>query len=83
MPKPPIAPHLEHREPLGPDHQLPSGRFRRIQLLAMALISGTLVAAIIGLILGISGVKIDVILPVLAPIWVGTITLVYSTNIHR
>lgn len=83
MPHPPLPPHLEHPKPIGPDHQLPSGNNHKIKVILAALLIATLVALVIGVVLHFVGVKIDVILPVLAPIWVGAITLVYTTNLHR
>jgi len=49
-------------------------------LLMMSLIIGTIITIIIGLILNYYKISVNVILPVLAPIWVCSITLIYTIN---
>ncbi|MFH1587273.1 MAG: hypothetical protein ABID38_05425 [Candidatus Diapherotrites archaeon] len=46
--------------------------------LFISIIIGSVVALIVGLVLNYFAISINVILPVLAPIWVGSITLSYT-----
>lgn len=70
----PISPPLKSL----PYHQPPQKR--KGKSLIWALIFGTLLTISIGLTLYYLQVSISVILPALAPIWVGSITLIYSVN---
>lgn len=70
----PISPPL----PSLPHHKaVKEGKGRT---LVLSIIFGTLISAMVGFILFILNISINVILPVLAPIWVGSITLIYSVN---
>jgi len=72
------------RQPLGPPlkslpyHQ--AAKVNKTKSLLLAVIFGTLLAIIIGFILNYFNLSINVIMPVLAPIWVGSITLIHSIN---
>ena len=70
----PISPPLDSL----PHHQAP--KEKRGKSLMAAIIIGTILAIIVGLILRYFEISVNIILPVLAPIWVGTITLIYSVN---
>lgn len=70
FPKPPHPPKPPHKE-------------RSPKALLLGLLLGSFITAIVGLILRMSEISINVILPVLAPIWVGSITLVYSVFRER
>jgi len=72
--KKPLAPPLESL----PYHQVV--KENKGKTLIIALIFGSLATLIIGLVLKYFDISINIILPVLAPIWVGSITLIYSVN---
>ena len=82
MPLPPPQPPLPpDKKPISPPlgslpHHKPPARGKAKSLI-LAVVFGTLIAGFIGLILYYLNISISVILPVLAPIWVGTITLIY------
>ena len=89
--KPPVAPpeRLVHppaavKKPISPPlkslpyHQ--SFKENKKQSLMIAVIFGSFVTIIAALVLVYFKISVNVILPVLAPIWVGSITLLYSVN---
>jgi len=81
---PPHHPPLPDDKPISPPlkslpHHHPP-KERKTKSLIMAIIFGTIIAAGVGFILWYFEISINIILPVLAPIWIGTITLVYSVN---
>ena len=90
MPKPPLPPlpphHLnpQDEKPISPPldslpyHHPPRGK--KSKSLLFAVIFGSLFTIIVGYVLFLFGISINVILPVLAPVWVGVITLIYSVN---
>ena len=73
---PPKPPHEQGpRPPHPPPHEAAKkGRCKKI-LVGIAV--GTIVAFIAGLTMHFFGISINVILPVLAPVWVGVTTLVF------
>ncbi|MBU1149069.1 hypothetical protein KKI23_03185 [Patescibacteria group bacterium] len=77
-PPPPKLPgeplKLPHEHPKLPPHRKKSGK------LIWAIITGSVATAFVGFFLNLFNIPINVILPVLAPIWVGSITLIYSVN---
>jgi uncharacterized membrane protein len=90
MPLPPRPPHLgplppiePHPKPISPPldslpyHQ-PIKTRRHAKILVISILLGTIFTVVLGLILGYFKISINVILPVLAPIWVGSITLFQS-----
>lgn len=90
-PPPPSGPHHPHHPPRPEDEKpisppLPSlpyhkpAKERKGKSLLMAVIFGTLFTIIVGFTLFLFNISINVILPVLAPIWVGSATLIYSVN---
>lgn len=70
-PKP--LPHEPLPHPPKPPHKK-----RSPKTLLIGFLTGTVLTALIGLILWMLEISINVILPVLAPIWVGSVSLVYS-----
>ncbi len=75
---PPKPPHGPGPHP-GPPHERKKlfGIFTARSLI-FGLILGTIITGIMGLVLNYFAISINVILPVLAPIWVGSITLSYT-----
>ena len=67
--EPPKLPH-EHPK-LPPPHHKKGKIF-------WAFLTGTIATVFIGFFLSLFDISINVILPVLAPIWVGSITLIYT-----
>jgi len=97
MKKAPPPPHIPELRPdheiednptMHPDHEL-RGRRKQAKLgpghrgsrLARAFITGTLISGVLWIILSFVGIEIAIILPVLATIWVGSISLFYG--VHR
>ena len=80
-PPPPPPPH-EHKKPISPPlDSLPyqqAPRSHKLKALVLAVIVATIFTAVVGFILYYFYIPVNVILPVLAPIWVGSITLFYS-----
>ena len=72
--KNPISPPLDSL----PHHKKPEEK--KGGALIYGLLFGTIITAIVGGALWYFGISVNVILPVLAPIWVGSITLVYSVS---
>lgn len=76
--EPPKLPHepppLPHEHPKLPPHHRKSGK------LFWAFLTGSIVTAFIGFFLSLFNISINVILPVLAPIWVGSITLIFTVT---
>lgn len=94
MPTPPPPPHLHTHGPSPhdnkpisplldslPHHKAP--KEKKGKSLMMAIIFGTILAAIVGVVLRYFEISINIILPVLAPIWIGVITLIYSVNVKN
>lgn len=79
--KAPPPPHLPGHPPPPPDnpHKLPPHQSKKGKLI-WALLTGTIVTAFIGFLLNLFDISINVILPVLAPIWVGSTTLIYTVT---
>ncbi|MBU1131536.1 hypothetical protein KJ840_05400 [Patescibacteria group bacterium] len=83
--KPPLPkehkplPNLEELRlvPPPPHHQPLHQKFKK-GVLIKSIILGAILAALVGLMLNFFQISINVILPVLAPIWVGSITLFYQ-----
>ncbi|MFH0922592.1 MAG: hypothetical protein V1811_00870 [Candidatus Micrarchaeota archaeon] len=77
---PPKPPHLRKHPPHGPPPSPPHLMHAKENkgVLAKAVVTGTTFSLAVALILFYSGIKLEVILPVIAPVWVGSITLVYS-----
>ncbi|NUM25317.1 MAG: hypothetical protein HUU49_01680 [Candidatus Buchananbacteria bacterium] len=65
----PVLPSLAHNRPVN----------KKKSLLTAVLI-GTIITGLCAGALSFFNISIEVILPVLAPIWVGSITLIYSVN---
>ncbi len=65
-------PKLPHEHPKLPPHRPKGGK------IFWAVLTGTITAAFVGFMLNLFNISINVILPVLAPIWVGSITLIYT-----
>lgn len=88
MPKPlpPVPPHHhpDNIKPLSPLlESLPYNQKvqeNKLKSLTIALIFGSFITLILGLVLKFFSISINIILPVLAPVWVGSITLIYSVN---
>lgn len=86
----PMQKHPPHPQPpeeiklAPPPHHFPPQplKARGPQFIKSFLI-GSLFTVIIGLVLKNFQIRIEVILPVLAPIWVGSISLLYSTSKER
>jgi len=75
--KPPALPHEKGPHEKGlPAHE--RARKARPKRIAISLIAGTAVAFVVGLVLHFFQISINVILPVLAPIWVGVVTLAFT-----
>ena len=82
-PRPPHPPVPDHK-PLAPalnsiPHNAPPQESKTRSLL-FAVVSGSILSLIVGILLAYFKISINVILPVLAPVWVGSITLIYSVN---
>ncbi|HLC38021.1 MAG TPA: hypothetical protein VJI71_01055 [Candidatus Norongarragalinales archaeon] len=77
---PPMPPHLRHEHP--PHPPLPPHEKKKInyRLLGESVLLSSAVCLILGIILFYSSVAFNVILPALAPVWVGGITLWYSNH---
>ena len=71
-----------HPPPPPPNHLSPHPKAphkkRSIKALALGFLIGTIIAGIIGGILCVSDLSVNIVLPVLAPIWVGSVSLFYS-----
>lgn len=81
MPDPrPLHPPPHPKPHGGPPHLRVKSRARRVVL---AFVISTLVALGIGYILYYFEISINVILPVLAPIWVGVATISYMAMSER
>lgn len=87
LPPPPhhhLPPHLEPREekpispplPSLPYHQ--AAKEKGIKKLVISLVLGTLIALVAAFMLGYFKISINVILPAIAPIWIGSISIIYS-----
>jgi hypothetical protein len=80
---------IEDNPTMHPDHELrgrpPEKNLPRghapVRALTRAVVSGSILAGFFWIVLAAANVRIEVILAVLAPIWIGSITLLYS--IHR
>ena len=72
--KKPISPPLESL----PHHQPAKEKKGKALIIGVAL--GTILTAVIGIILWYFNISINIILSALAPIWVGSITLIYSVT---
>ncbi|MAF14195.1 MAG: hypothetical protein CMI53_04890 [Parcubacteria group bacterium] len=85
--RPPAPPHPAgdiNEQPISPPleslpHQKPP-KDNKAKTLIIAIIFGSILTVAMGFILKFIGISVNVILPVLAPIWVGTITLIYSVS---
>ncbi len=64
----------------GPPHHDQKGphKKRSSKALTLGFFIGTIIAGIIGGILWVSDISVNVVLPVLAPVWVGSASLFYS-----
>lgn len=75
-------PHLKPPQevrPVPPPPHFPHQPLKaRGQQFIKSVLIGSLFAVIVGLVLKNFHIRIEVILPVLAPIWVGSISLLYS-----
>ena len=83
-PQPPHHPLSHDKKPISPPldslpHHKPPEK-KKIKSFIVALLLATILAVTVGFILHYFHISINVILPVLAPIWIGTITLFYSVN---
>lgn len=91
LPEPPHPPEmrpdheLQDNPTMHPEHELPGRpfepRFARTphrNMLGRATIFGTIFAGVVWVILAIADISVNVILPVIAPIWIGSITLLYA-----
>ena len=63
--EPPLPPHLKH-----------DGENKNALL--KGVVAGSALTLIVALILFYAGIKIEIVLPVIAPVWVGSITLLYN-----
>jgi len=84
-PKPPLPPHLHNKgegipHPPKPLHEPPHERKKKFlgKRVILSVLIGLTVTFVLSLILWLSSISINVILPVAAPVWVGTTTLTYS-----
>ena len=83
MPLPPPLPPKPSLPPPPPLKPLPGHhplRENKKKALLVALLIGSVITVAAGVGLYLLDISINVILPVLAPIWIGTITLIYSVN---
>ncbi|MFH0835563.1 MAG: hypothetical protein V1834_00170 [Candidatus Micrarchaeota archaeon] len=86
MSPPPLPPHKKGKPPKPGEyghplpHQPPHLRDKQLNksVLLKSVLVGTALTLIVGLILFFAGIKIEVVLPVIAPVWVGSITLLYN-----
>lgn len=72
-------PHLLHNPPH--EHALPPHLRHAVEgknALLKGVVVGSALTLVVGLILFYAGIKIEVVLPVIAPVWVGSITLLYN-----
>ena len=60
-----------------PHHQGVVNR-KRVKELIISLVLGTAIALVVAFVLGYFKISINVILPVIAPIWIGSISVIYS-----
>lgn len=81
MHKPPAPPHLH--EPPRPPHELheaPHERKKRFwgKRIAISVLTGIVVTAVVSIALWAAGISVNVILPVAAPVWAGSTSLVWG-----
>ncbi|MFH1056241.1 MAG: hypothetical protein V1717_00365 [Candidatus Micrarchaeota archaeon] len=78
---PPKPPHLHppHEPPVPPHLRKKNIDF---PLLGKSVALASVFCALLGTVLYYSGIGLNVILPALAPVWVGGITLWYSGHSH-
>lgn len=84
-PHPPLPPEVPMASgppppPQGPLHDNQKGphKKRSLKALVLGFLIGTIITGIIGGILWVSEISVNVVLPVLAPVWVGSVSLFYS-----
>ena len=77
-PKPPhLPPHLPHEPPLPPHLRKKN---IDVSLLGVSLALASVFCFLLGAVLFYFAIGLNVILPVLAPVWVGGISLWYSSH---
>jgi hypothetical protein len=75
VPHPPPPP--PHQGPPSHNQKGPHKK-RSLKALLLGFFIGTVITGIIGGILWVSDIPVNVVLPVLAPVWVGSVSLFYS-----